>query len=148
MGSFFRRLLDLDDDEIAARVFGDDVRPGEMTLLPAIRLFDEFAVRIVNVDGHFRGFNFGPKPKPIFVSLEELLAHRLFLPYAEITAPIILAHLEPVFHIRLGSLERERLRVVHRSARGRSERKNARERKTQAAEYVERRGHQSARISW
>src|SRR6202521_5520156 len=124
------------------------MRAGEVALRPAIRLFDEFAVRIVNVNRHFRCFNFGPEPEPIFVSLEELLPYRFFLPHPEISSPIILAHLEALFHIRLRRLERERLRVVHRSTHGWGERKKEEERKARAADHLERRGHRGARISW
>ena len=110
------------------------MRGGEVTFLPAVRLLDELAVRIVNVDGHFGGLDFRSEPEPIFVSFEELLTDRFLFGHAEIAAPIILADLEAVFHIRFRRLERERLRVVHRGARNRSERKNTHKPKTQATE--------------
>src|SRR5262249_30234617 len=91
----------------------------EMSFLPAIRLFAELAVRIIDVNRDFRLLHFGAHPEPILVPLEELLPNRLFLAYPEVAAPIIFTHLKSLFHIGLSSLERERVRVIHRSERDR-----------------------------
>src|SRR3954467_1924521 len=140
--AFLRRLLDLDDDEITARTLRSDVGRREVALLPAIGHLREFAFRIVNVDGNFRRFYFTAEPEPVFVSLEQLLADRLFLPRPEIAAPVIFANLEPFLDVGLGRLQRERLRVIHRpAARGhRDERERDRKTRTQCC-LEERRHH-------
>ncbi len=85
--------------------------------LPSVGLFHQFPVRVVNVHGNLRLLDFGPEPKPIFVSFEQLLPHGLFLAGAEIATPVIFAHLETFFDVRLRGLERERLRVIDRTAK-------------------------------
>src|ERR1043166_681367 len=66
----FRRFFHCDNDEITAGPFRDDVGGGEVAFLPTVRLFGKFSFRIVNVDGNFRAFDFGPEPEPVFVSFE------------------------------------------------------------------------------
>ena len=63
VGPFFRRLLDLDDDEIAAGAFRDDVCGGEMAFLPAVGLLHQFAFRIVNMDGDLGRLDFASRAK-------------------------------------------------------------------------------------
>src|SRR5437763_13904621 len=101
MSSFLRRLLDLYDNKIAARVLWHDVGRGEVAFLPSVGLFHKFAIRVINVDGNFCGLDFGAEPKPILVTLEQLLAHRLFLAGREIAAPVILPHLKTILDVRL-----------------------------------------------
>ncbi len=99
-----------------------------MAFLPAIGLLHELSFRVVDVHGEIRRLDVGPEPEPVFVALEKLLFDGLFLARAQIATPIILADLETLFDVRLGGLERERLRVIHRGENSLVESSQERER--------------------
>src|ERR1700719_1361318 len=93
MRAFLRRFFHRYDDEITASRLRNDMCGGEVTFLPAVRLFGQFSFRIVNVNRNLGPFDFAPHPKPVLVPLEQLLPDGLFLAGAEVTASIIFADL-------------------------------------------------------
>src|SRR5450432_1218437 len=95
------------------------MRGGEMTLLPAVRLFGQLSVGVINMHRNLRPLDLASHPEPVVVAFEKLLSYRLFFPPPQIAAPIILAHLIAFLDVRFRRLQGERVRIVDRSARGR-----------------------------
>src|SRR5262249_33147544 len=112
---FLWRLFHAHNDKITACRFWYYMCSREVAFLPAVGLFRELAVGIINVNGYLRLIDFRAQPKPVFVSFEQLLPDSFLLARTQVSSPIILAHLEALFDVRFGGLKRERLRVVHRS---------------------------------
>ena len=112
MRPFLWRFLDSHNDKIAAGPLRNDMSGGEVAFFPAIRLFRQLSFRIVNVDGNLGSFYFGSHPKPVFVSFEKLLPHRLLLPHSKVASPIVFPDLEPFFDVWFGRLQGKRLSVV------------------------------------
>src|SRR5215211_407784 len=113
--SILWRLFHAHDNKIAACRFWDYVCSREMAFLPAVRFFRELAIGIVNVNRYLRLIDFCSEPEPVFVSFEQLLSHSFLLSRAEVSSPIILAHLKALFDVRFCCLKRKRLRIVHGS---------------------------------
>src|SRR5215469_11107726 len=103
--TFLWRLLDTDNDKIAAGSFGNDVGSRRMALVPSVGLFCQLPIRVINVNGYLRPIDLRSQPKPVFVPFEKLLAHRLFLLGTEVASPEILTHLKSFLHVRFRSLK-------------------------------------------
>src|SRR5437660_6336581 len=93
------RLFHADNDKITACRFWNDVCSRKMLFLPAVGLFREPAVRIVNVNGYLCLIDFCSQPEPIFIPFKQLLPHRFPFTRSELACPVILAHVKSLFYI-------------------------------------------------
>src|SRR5581483_4957183 len=96
---------------------------------------------------YFGSIDFCSQPKPIFVSLEQLLTHGLFLARPQVAAPVIFPHLESLFHVRFGRLKSKRLGVVHRSKHRDPTEKDRKQRATPAGKDFSEPVHRHSLIS-
>src|SRR5262245_10745450 len=130
MRPFLWRLFHTHNDKITACRFWYYMCSREVAFLPAVGLFRELAVGIVNVNGHLCLIDFRAQPKPVFVSFEQLLPDSFLLARTEVSSPIILPHLKTLFDVRFGRLKRKRLSVINRS---KNRRPHCRENQQQSA---------------
>ena len=96
------RFLHANDDKVSACGFRNDVRSRHVLFRPAVWLFREFSVRIINMNGHLCMIDFRSQPEPIFIPFKQLLPNRFPFTRSEVAWPVILAHvgLPDFFRIR------------------------------------------------
>src|SRR6478672_1499826 len=93
------RFLHANDDKVTACGFWNDVRSCKVVFLPAVWLFREFSVRIINMNGHLCMIDFRSQPEPIFIPFKQLLPNRFPFTRSEVAWPVILAHVKSLFYI-------------------------------------------------
>jgi len=93
------RFLHANDDKVSACGFRNDVRSRHVLFRPAVWLFREFSVRIINMNGHLCMIDFRSQPEPIFIPFKQLLPNRFPFTRSEVAWPVIFAHVKSLFYI-------------------------------------------------
>src|SRR6266513_6286759 len=80
------RFLHANDDKVSACGFRNDVRSRHVLFRPAVWLFREFSVRIINMNGHLCMIDFRSQPEPIFIPFKQLLPNRFPFTRSEVAS--------------------------------------------------------------